>query len=577
MGAPSEVSRRRKAARANAASDGSNRPQRPDIAAAEEKRRQAEQDRAREEERLRVADEQAKAKAEVTKTALVKRQADAFAAIDTMPTIVTSDLPTASGLGSGKAEAVDLGPLDVAELLDLSFSLAVPKETLGGSLFSAWVDPVEDAKTPTWMIRSAATTSFEAKKKPIDLAALTAEEGRIVLRPASGPGITDSRFKLLRRSVLLIEATDPTKPDEKASVRKAIQLVRPVQQSEVYTVLLITEKQNNDSPTKKRFQLPKGITVAAGANGTAPALPLEGTTIEYEVAFDYQPTGGERNPVVYRRDLGSPSFCELLTCPAAPNIPANPPTMIGVAIDISLPAGEMRITPATNGPGKHVFDLDRIGPLVGQTDKEYEQYKSRMTISLRRRAEPLWKCSVEQFPALADQSTKLTNEYRNEITHFLERTLPDTGEAGQRSSFQRWVSRGDVILRQAQAVPSPGTLAGTQLPGRLLGQVTQQEYDAAMAEPRRLWKAEYSDRLKAWFEDYVARNYAVMDEARSSFGPLRSTVRVVVRRIATAAFDSDGAIYSVVLIAADAASDSPEEQSGGGDPAAARRTNHDID
>ena len=68
-----------------------------------------------------------------------------------------------------------------------------------------------------------------------------------------------------------------------------------------------------------------------------------------------------------------------------------------------------------------------------------------------------------------------------------------------------------------------------------------------------------------------------MDEARSSFGPLRSTVRVVVRRIATAAFDSDGAIYSVVLIAADAASDSPEEQSGGGDPAAARRTNHDID
>ena len=532
-----------------------------------EKRKQAEQDLERQKERQRVADEQAKARAEETKTALAKRQAAAFAAIEKMPSTVARDLPIPGGLGGGAVEPVDLGPLDVEELLDLSFSLAVPKETLGGSLFSAWVDPVEDAKPATWMIRSAANAAIELNAKPIDLAMLTAEEGRLVLRRASEQIIANPRFALLRRSVLLIKARDPAKADEKVAVCKAIQLVQPVRHHDVFTVPLVKDNERDDSSRPKKFRLPSGITIAAEANGAPPALPLDGTTIEYEVAFDYQPTGGDKNPVVYRRDLGSPPFCELLTCPPAPNVPASPPTMIGVEIAISLPAGEMRITPATNGPGKHVFDLDRIGPLVGQTDKEYEQYQSRMTISLRRRAEPLWKCSVEQFPALADQSTKLTNEYRNEITHFLERTLPDKKEEEPADPFKRWADQCTKINEEASKVSRVGTPEPKQVNGGMSsGQVTREDYNERMKSHREKWDAQYSKRLKAWYDDWVSRTFAAMDQTRIKFTPLKSPVRITFKRIAAVAYDDAGTEFPVVL--AEYATDAA--------PAARRGTSADI-
>jgi hypothetical protein len=497
------------------------------------------------ENRKREAAETERRKADQAKTAAGRRRAEAFAALGKLPSVIPTDLPIPGGLGGDPSKACDLGPIDVEELLDLSFSLAVPRESLNGSPFKAWVDPMDDGsgKAKSWIIRSAADKSIEKNAKPIDLAILEVKDGRLELRPLSAIVISNPRFCLLRRSVLLVKAQDPAaKDDAPASVRCAMQLVRPKPAPAGIQVPLITKSDDGPRSIPMRLEAPAGITVPPGVNAPPPALPLEGATVEYEVVFDHQPDG-KKQPATYVRTQASGKFCPLLTCLAQPNVPPQPPTTVGVSVEVSLAQGVIKVTPAVEGPGEKVFDLAKLGPVVLHSDEQYEKLKDRLLLPLRRRVTPLVKARVDRFAQIERDSKALTDEYRDDIEGFFGRTpgmpKPTEERRGERnetiSAFDNW-KKQCVGIRDELAHWGPQESA--QLPA----------YEKKKKELQAQWEAAYSDRLEEWFSDYSSRKFEQDDLNRKRCEPLKSPVQVSISSVTVTTTAKDGSEHTVRLV-----------------------------
>jgi hypothetical protein len=513
---------------------------------AEEKSRQERETQEAEaaENRKREAAEMERRKADQAKAAAERRRAEAFEALGKLPSVIPTDLPVPGGVAGGASKSCDLGPIDVDELLDLSFSLAVPRETLNASPFKAWVDSVGDGsgKSNSWIIRSAGDTSIEKNAKPIDLAILDVNDGRLELRPASAVVINNPRFRLLRRSVLLVKARDPAaKDDTPATVCCAMQLVRPKPAQAEIQVPLVTKSDDGPKPIPMKLEVPAGITVSPESNATPPAVPLEGTTVEYEVAFDHQPDG-TKQPATYPRTQASGDFCPLLTCPAHPDVPPQPPTMVGVKVEVSLPQGVIKVTPTVDGPGEKQFDLANLGPVVLYSEEQYEKWKERVFLPLRKRVTPLVKARVDAFAAVAAESNALTDEYRVDIASYLSRMAPEHRpfDGRRTDSYEAWASECERILRHLEDLKQRSTRVSNA-------------YAEGMQALQAKWEATYSNRLQQWFEDYRKRRFEREDLAREGLQPFRSPVRVVLKRVMTTAFASDGGEYSVVLVAGEPA------------------------
>ena len=224
-------------------------------AKADETRRQ------QEEERQAAMDGDKKEREQVANQT---RAAEAFVALRKMPAIVVQDLVTGGDLGTARVVELDLGPFDVEALVEPGFALAIPKEVYDGTPFNAWIDS-EQHEEHIWRVLVASRPVEGGAVRPVHLATIMARDGSLQIGAADATAAMNPLFRLLRRSVLLVKARDPAKPDGDASVQRAIQLVRPAAGLLQWQVSLVEER--------KVLTLPRPIGVTAG---TPPSvLPLD--------------------------------------------------------------------------------------------------------------------------------------------------------------------------------------------------------------------------------------------------------------------------------------------------------------
>jgi hypothetical protein len=341
--------------------------------------------------------------------------------------------------------------------------------------------------------------------------------------------------------VLLVKARDPSKPDEPSGVQREIQLVRPVIAGELTEVPLLPSDEKFPIGHKRTLPFPPAIVPLLGQD-RAPALPARDLTIDYEVRFDHEPNGTKKD-ATYPRGLGSLPFQPLLNCPPVQNIPADPPTVIGVTIGISEADGVITVTPCTEGPGRHFFDLGKLAPHVTKSDKEYEKWKRKTIFSVQTRADSIRACPVDTIQNVLKNWENLKREYGPDIAKFLDEKDPA-------KAFADWEQECSVILESAQRVTPAGTrqMVRRALGGEEPGEKSAEEYQADMEQPRRRWKQTFSDKLKEWADDYVRRKEDEADLIRSGFTPLKGSVRVAIEGISCTAHDRDGETYTVKLV-----------------------------
>ena len=500
-----------------------------DQAAAEKVREQEEREAKRKEQAAEEAEKESKLQATLSD----QRRAEAFAALQQLPEAVATDLPLPNGPSGQFDKVIDLGAFSPDDLIDPSFALAVPNEEIDGTEFNPTIVPPTDANPTEWMIQF----SKGVDPRPIHLATLAAEKGRLSIRASRKNVVKNPAFYYLRRSVLLVRARDPSKPDDPARVQRAIQLVKPVEAQPLADVPSLPSDEKSPTVHKRTLPFPPAIVPPLGQD-RAPALPSQDLTINYEVWFDYEPNGAE-NVTKYQRGLESPPFQPLLKCPPAPNIPPNPPTAIGVTIKISEADGVMLIAPETEGPGKDYFDLGKLAPIVTKSDDEYEKWKRRVIFLVQSRVEKLAACPVDAIQKVLDDWENLKREYGSDIAKFLDDRNPAI-------AFAEWEQECSRILGSAQRVAPAGTPSfGTSQAGT--ASKSPQQYEAEMQQPRAEWQSTFSDTLKRWADDYARRKESEADSVRNAFGPLKSSVKVAVTRISCVAYDADGVAYSLVL------------------------------
>jgi hypothetical protein len=549
MGASEREERLRKQEREKAEAEtkqGADAERNQRTAAAAERQAKADADRtAQEKQRAKERDER-------NRQAAADRRREAFEALTKLPDRI--DLPVPGGMDGGTPPAILIGAVAVEDLDELSFQMAVPRENVAGAPFKATVEREGDATSRTWMIRAAPDLSVDKSAKPIDLARLAVKDGQLSVQPVSKPILANARYSLLRRSVLLVLARDPSKPDSKPVERRAIQLLVPSRQPPTDPVHLLTKDGDGPRPTTVMLKAPPAITVSQEASASLPALPPSSTTIEFEVAFDYRPDG-QKSQEKYSSTLTSGSFndgvatwfCALLTCPADPTGPKQPSTMIGVEATTSLAQATVRITPTVQGPASKQFALAGLGPLVLQSDEKYEKSKADKTSSEQKDLDRLCKSNVEVFDINA--SAKFTGKWRENIEKYFRRIpgppdareIKDNGRVvGETSAFDVWVEECESVRNDLASLNSP---KDRPPPDRY-----SLAYKAELKKLNNRWQAKYAERLRAWFEDYKIRRFADYDRARDGLQPLKSPARVSIARVASVAVAPDGTEYRVELI-----------------------------
>jgi hypothetical protein len=470
------------------------------------------------------------------------RRRDAFAAIGRLPDRI--DLPTAM-LDGGAPTAVVIGPLAIDDLEHVLFQIAVPTEIVGGTPFRVTVQREGDTSGHTWIIRSEPDRSIEKSAKPVDLAKITVRDGQLSIQPVSKMILANPRYNLLRRSVLLVAASNPDMPEERPSVLRAIQLLVPTRQPLIDPVHLITKDDEGPRALTARVAVPPSITIPPEANASPPGLPLDGVIIDYEVTFDHGPEGQKSAEwYAFRLTSGSfadgvaTSFCGLLTCPTHADVPPRPPTMVGVAVEVSLRQATIKLTPTVNGPGRKEFELAKLGPAILRTDKEYERQKELLILPLRRQVEMLCKVPAERFDSKAADWNRLLDAHRDDIGEYLERTAVGSSPQGarMRDAFSTWADECTRVLRDVQDLTrrSPDPYSA--------------EYKADLRRLNERWKGAYVDRLRGWCDDYASRAFSLSDGVREALEPLKSPARISVKHVTSLAVADDGTEYPVELV-----------------------------
>jgi hypothetical protein len=500
--------------------------------AAAEAQAKAEEEKQQQEDERRAQLERENQKRELD--AKTKRAKQAFAALKTMPEIVVQDLVTGAGLGAPKLNDVDLGPFDIEALEEPGFALAIPKDVCGGGPFKA---KVEDAKQGAreWKIHAANSPVEGGDAFWVHLATLTARDGNLHVVAAGDNATKYPHFNLLRRSVLLVKARDPSQPVGKGTVQRAIQLVRPV-------AVTLQRKVSLLESNKELLQLdgPTSTTVKPREGGDVPKLPSS-SEISYEVRFDYPLQFKEGNPAqqpeVYR--FNADAFCPLLECPPPNNSKPHERLKIGVHVKIDFAKGVIEIRPEVEGPGKDQVNLSEIAEFIKKTDRDFVNWLDREVAKVKSSVAVISKVSVAAFPKSEAQkrSRQLIANHRFLFEDFFQKDnlfpqLKD-GKGNPTDNYtdrvERWIGFCDDILKRAEG-------------GRGDAGALDVEWQKQMKEPLNKWIDRYAPVIKQQLE-----------QRWKYLKPLNGSASIVVTRISSPAFnrsenDSIERRYEVKLV-----------------------------
>jgi hypothetical protein len=500
----------------------------------DEEKRQADEARDRQ-----MAEEEKKRASERRK----ERERDAFASLAKMPPIVIQDL-VVGGVDGTNTPEVDLGGFDFEALVDPAFELAIPKDQVDGGLFNAWVDPVE-GQAGSWLVK-AKGRDVDGPGSAIPLATITARDGTMRIKAANDAMAKNPRFTLLRRSVLLVKARDPEKPDAPTQVRQKIQLLRPAAGIMEFEVSLL-EGGKNFSPPR-----PAGITAAKEFGSEPPQFPSD-CEMDYEVRFDYPlefDGGGGKSPVTYAGTLvpETAAFCQLLACPPSKDregkVVRDSQAVVGLDFAFSPKAGVLRIAPDVQGKDKHLFDLAEIGPIQERSVTEFEAWKQKLLLAMTAKCNRIVSTPLQKFrgSTVEKETFTLARDHREEIDAFLERqgVYQPTERA---TCYEQWSADCQQIHRELTNLPQPGTRKS--FANGLM--VTDQEHLAAVKDLDDKWNRIFREPLKRWFEAHGEMLVQKAEDVRRVFKPLQSPVRIVITRLTSPAYTAAGEKHDVAL------------------------------
>ena len=485
----------------------------------EEQKRKAADDERKALERKRTEAE-TQAQRDAARKQRDAKQAAAFAAFEKLDGIPEQDLPAAK-MGDGALVPSTICSLDADNLVDLSLDLAAPAVPRdppdNGESFRVNIEPVAD-KTLTWEV-SALGQGLDKTPLPIPLATIVAKDGRLLLQPANLKILGNQRFSYLRRSVLLVRARNPEKPNEGSGIVKAIQLVRPVVIPPLEVSLL-------DPSTPIKLQPPPGFS--------PPELFPGEVQVDYEIAYGF---GLDRSPKkeVHRgkwRTGDTPVFVPLLQCPPAPPRPQNPPTFVGLRLAFANGLSELRITPQIQGLAEKSFSLEEIGRHVRKSDADFKEELNRIQNDALKLINP-FRVPVDRVDA-------------NKLKSFVKTHDRELQDYFQPQPCAAWRDECTQILQSAASLPRPGTQKGGF--GVAVTAVTQDEFEQRIKPLRSDWQKTFVAPLEEWAKHRAKQQHDQLSERRQCFAPLKEPAYVVLRTITTQAVDREKNEHSVTLV-----------------------------
>jgi hypothetical protein len=475
--------------------------------------------------------------------ALQRRRQKAFEDLQSIVEAVS--LPTASAasgtdIGSpvratpGVAAKIDLGPFAFADLVDPKFGLAVPRDTIEGGKFKAEIVRVENEDVPRWEIRyvppAIATDGDKQAGKPRPLVSLIARDGHLFLEVPRSNELGLSPFALLRRSVILVAAKDPAKPDAEAEVRQQIRLVPPMKVRPLVVDLFGEEHQEIKIPS------PAGIArLARGPEGHfSLALPIESLRLEMEF------------PKKESLDLGLPKD---VTDPTKPGIGTWPRRLaelgpklgIQAMIKLSLPQATLTAHTEFVGEEAKLYDKEKVKELfVNQPDQLLKKVRRRFEAMVEK---------GRDFK-LADTETK---QARDRVMQWFAQPLatqqkgglgvPMPGHETVDKSFEIFlIERYDEEKKKMKPDKEP------ELPATWKAFVDR----SRQAKDERDWKSDVTDDITAWADWFVPQLEKQWQESVKIFrGAVDERHEIRINRITSLAYDESGKVYDVPLVVLD--------------------------
>jgi len=252
----------------------------------EEAQKLEEEERRKREELAAVAkDAEEKAQKELAKAKeLADKRSLAFTALKEISETIGSDLPSDQSLidGVGDTRPIDLGAFDFALLDNVSFDIAYPKDTFQNKTLMATVTKDKTPGSLSWTIESIEEGLDGGKSRATPLARLSVSNKRLFIEPDKQI-LNHWRYCLLRRSVILLKATDPNASDSLPKIQRAIRLIQPKKMNSAEEF----EPLSTSRPTKEidlRPYSPAAITIKESS--AAPVLPQSDCRIVCELKWD---------------------------------------------------------------------------------------------------------------------------------------------------------------------------------------------------------------------------------------------------------------------------------------------------
>jgi hypothetical protein len=277
------------------------------------------------------------------------RRREAFQAFQSLPKSVS--LPPAAaktdvGIGAssavtGDSTELDLGPFSVADLVNPQFHLAVPQDRINSrDFFKAEVAPVV-GKDRVWAIRflpQGENLDGQAQQ-PQELAALIERDGRLILKVPVSNELRRPPFALLRRSVILIEAKDPTNDGAPPTVQE-IRLVEPTRVPPLVIDLFAEKRQELKIPMPPG--IPRPVFTESGTIEQC-KVPIASVRLEAKFPCDETKTVELSEDVQDGTDPGIKKW----ECPLEQ---PNPTLGIQAVVELSLPNATLAVTTEFTGP-----------------------------------------------------------------------------------------------------------------------------------------------------------------------------------------------------------------------------------
>lgn len=491
-----------------------------------------------------------------------RRRKEAFVALQSLVKAVSLPPPaaaTSTDIGDTSRPAnrdinkKDLGPFAPADLVEPTFRLAVPRDTVEGGEFRAQIIKIDGEGDPRWEIRylpsAVALDGGKQTVKPRPLAYLVAREGHLFLEVPQSNELQRTPFALLRRSVLLVESKDPEAPEAPAVVHE-IRLVDPTKvRPLVIDPFAGGQQELLVSP-------PSGIArKVRGPEGHATCeLPISGLRFEAEFPKSEKVSFELAHPVNEDGKEDSDAGIREWRVALAPQ---NSNLQIQAVIKLSLPQAMMTVRTDFGGKNAHLFSKEKIKEFFINKPEDklrsvQRRFKSRVD---KGRSFRFTEAQTKQGDILAWFDAALASQRGG-----LDMPMPEHDTV--KKSFSMFLKEQHDAAAEGQRLGLPETWDGFLK----LCKDVRDEND---------WKSVFVDRIDKWSDWFWPQFERQWQEHLKLFqGVLSDRHTIQIKAITSLAYDEKEKVFEVPLVIGDTTAQ-PNGWRANGAPAKDRKLGND--